>query len=154
MASYTKLSMIRGYHVYQSTWTAVVGEELVCARELRNPQDPFAVTVTKSGNIVGHLPRKISSACAMFLQKDGRIDCQVLGTRQYSAYLPQGGLEIPCLLKFLGDKKDVEKLKKIIEFADSARVALPKRELETEKAKDEPPKKKEKLAGETQLRGD
>ena len=60
-SSHSMESMIRGYHVYQNIWTPTTGEELQCARELSNLQDPFALAVTKSGIIIGHLPRKISS---------------------------------------------------------------------------------------------
>ena len=37
-----------------------------------------------------------------------------MGTRQYSADLPRGGLEIPCVLTFEGDKKEVMKIRKLI----------------------------------------
>ena len=36
-----------------------------------------------------------------------------MGTRQYSADLPQGRLEIPCVLTFEGDKNEV-KIRKLI----------------------------------------
>lgn len=110
--------MIRGYHVYQSIWTPVIGEELCCARELSNPQDPFAVKITKGGSTVGHIPRKISSVCAVFLQKGGTIDCVVTAARRYSADLPQGGLEIPCILNFSGNENDIDKVQKLLKFAE------------------------------------
>ena len=31
-----KVSIIRGYHVYQAVWTAAIGEELLCKREAHN----------------------------------------------------------------------------------------------------------------------
>ena len=46
--------------------------------------------------VVGHVPRKISAICSLFLRRGGRIQCEVTGTRQYSRDIPQGGLEIPC----------------------------------------------------------
>jgi hypothetical protein len=53
-------SCVRGYHVYSSTWSPVVGETLPCAREPTNSQDRCAVAVKKAGVIVGaqvlHLP--------------------------------------------------------------------------------------------------
>ena len=36
----------------------------------------------------------------MFLRRGGAIRCTVTGARRYSADLQQGGLEIPCILKF------------------------------------------------------
>ncbi len=62
--------MVRGCHTYQSVWTAVVGEELPYQRETVNPRDPFAVAVLKDEAIVGHVPRKISSICSLFLRFD------------------------------------------------------------------------------------
>ena len=35
----------------------ILEEMLLCQREIGNTHDPFAVKVTKSGNIVGHLPK-------------------------------------------------------------------------------------------------
>ena len=32
-------SCIQGYHVYQDTWTPVIGKQLVCRREDSNPCD-------------------------------------------------------------------------------------------------------------------
>ncbi len=46
-ASFCIEAMVRGYHTYQSVWTAVVGEQLPCQRETVNPRDPFAVAVLK-----------------------------------------------------------------------------------------------------------
>ena len=129
--------------MYQSIWTPVLGEELCCARELSNPQDPFAVKVTKDGSTVGHIPRKISAICAIFLQKGGRIDCLVVAGRRYSADLPQGGLEIPCTLKFSGDENDIYKVQKLFKFAE---IPVPA-EVEHLESDDEgpPSPKKEKL---------
>ena len=42
--------------------------------------------------------------------------CRVSGSRRYSADLPQGGLEVPCVLTFqMSNAKDVEKAKKLID---------------------------------------
>jgi len=32
-------SCVQGYHVYQDTWTPVIGKQLVCRREDNNPRD-------------------------------------------------------------------------------------------------------------------
>lgn len=108
-------AMVRGYHAYESVWVAVVGEELACKRERGNSEDPFAVAVTKGERIVGHVPRKISAVCAMFLRRGGSIICRVTGSRRYSEDLPQGGLEIPCVLTFRSEKeRDSAKVKKLV----------------------------------------
>ena len=59
--------MVRGYHSYQSVWEAVVGEELACDRERANSEDPFVVAVMKDETIIGHVPRRISAVCVMFI---------------------------------------------------------------------------------------
>ena len=93
-------SVVRGYHVYKDVWGAAAGEPLQCFWEPGNQSDPYAVAVRQRDNTVtvGHLPRKISSMCSMFLLCGGRIDCIVTGGKQYSRDLPQGGMEIPCQL--------------------------------------------------------
>ena len=106
--------MIRGYHANESVWVAVLGEELACKRERGNSKDPFAVAVTKSERIVSHVPRKISAVCTMFLRRGGSIICWVTGSRRYSEDLPQGRLEIPCVLTFKVKKRDSAKVKKLV----------------------------------------
>ena len=100
MMEYRYQSCIRGFHVYQQVWSPAVGEIVSCERETTNRHDPFAVMVVKSRTTVGHLPRKISCTCSMFLRKGGLISCEVTGKRQYSRDLVQGGLEVPCTLIF------------------------------------------------------
>ena len=108
-------SCIRGYHVYRSIWTPTNGEVLVCARETGNRHDPFSVKVIKSATIVGHLPKRISSTCSLFLRMGGSISCEVTGPKQYSADLIQGGLEIPCRLMLSSSTKElIEKAKKLL----------------------------------------
>ena len=84
-----------------------------------NLEDPYAVAVVTSGTTVGHVPRAISAVCHFFLRKSGTIHCQVTGSRWYSSDLPQGGLEIPCILTFSGKEKDINKVKKLLKNAPS-----------------------------------
>ena len=108
-------SMIRGYHVYQDIWSSHINESLPCKRERHNLHDPFAVSVLKDADVVGHVPRKISTICYVFLGRPGSIiTCKVTGTRRYSSDLPQGGMEIPCLLEFKGEQSVVEKARKLL----------------------------------------
>ena len=73
-------SCIRGYHIYGETQTAVMGEQLLCEREVRNVVDRYAISVKKdSGITVGHLPQKISRVCSMFIQRGGEIIATVTG---------------------------------------------------------------------------
>lgn len=107
---------VRGYHVYQAIWTAVVGEELVCEREPTNSLDRYAVAVLKNEIIIGHLPRKTSKVCSLFLRRGGTVSCTVTGMRRYSSDLPQGGLEIPCHLLFKSKPKEMAKLKRCLKL--------------------------------------
>ena len=100
-------SSVRGYHVYRTIWDAASGEDLVCERESSNEHDRYAVAIKKDGVIIGHLPRKISRSCSLFLRRGSSISCRVAGPRRYSADVPQGGLEIPCVLRFEGDAKEI-----------------------------------------------
>jgi hypothetical protein len=96
-------AMIRGYHEYKAIWEADVGKTLQCQRQTGNPHDAYAVAVLESGVVVGHVPKKISCVCSLFLRRRGAISCTVTGDRRYSADLEQGGLEVPCILKFKVD---------------------------------------------------
>ena len=106
-------AMVRGYHVYKTICDADIGEELHCQRETGNPRDPFAVAVIRASVTVGHVPKKISSICSVFLRRGGYITCRINGSRRYSEDLPQVGLEVPCLLTFHGIAKDVTKAEKL-----------------------------------------
>ena len=53
----------------ENIWTAVVGEEFPCMRERGNTFDPFVVPVMKDDTVIGHVPSKISSICALFLRR-------------------------------------------------------------------------------------
>ena len=67
---YGRTCWVRGYHVYQEIWEAAVGEVLACEREPRNATDRYAVAVKKDGTIIGHLPRKVSRVCSLFLRRE------------------------------------------------------------------------------------
>ena len=71
--------------------------------------------VNETGITVGHVPRKISAVCYMFIQRGGSISCQVTGSRRYSYDLPQGGLELPWCLTFTGPSKIVKKVQKLLD---------------------------------------
>ena len=125
---FTVEAMVRGYHCYQEIWEAVLGEQLQSEREPGNIHDIFAVAVLKSGVKVGHLPRKISAVCSLFLRNGGVITCTVSGARRYSVDLEQGGLEIPCTLRFEGNEKlDNNYLNKVERLVRSAMSSTAKR---------------------------
>ena len=108
--------MIRGY---KSIWSdPTLEEKLECKREPGNPHDTHAVAVIKtisgSNVTVGHLPRATSPICSIFIRHGGTIISRVNGTRGYSADIPQGGLEIPCVVTF--DAKNFKEGNKIKRF--------------------------------------
>ena len=72
-------SCIWGYHMYSTIWTPVLGELLSCKSELDNTEDRYIVIVCKVNNIiVGHIPKKISFLCAVFIKRVcGTIQCIV-----------------------------------------------------------------------------
>ena len=86
---------IRGFHVYKSIWTLFIGKTLLCSRETSNLYDPFAVKVLKTDEIVGLLPKMITSTCSIYLRKGGMITCTINGERRYLRDLTQGGLGMP-----------------------------------------------------------
>ena len=87
--------------MYKSVWNGIVRENLPCVAESSNTSDLYAVPVTKNGTIVGHVPRKVSDVCTIFLRKGGVILCEVTGSRMYSHDIPQGGLEIHVHTSFV-----------------------------------------------------
>ena len=70
-------SCSRGHHIYYPVSVSYVGEQLVCIREPLNSVDRFAVAVKKDDSVVGHLPKKISEICSLFLRIRGSIRCRV-----------------------------------------------------------------------------
>ena len=95
---------------------ATNGEFLQCRN---NVHDPFAIAVLTDSIIIGHIPKKISTVCSLFLRRSGSIVCQVNGSRRYSNDLPQGGREIPCKLIFTGNSASIDKLRKEIVIVNS-----------------------------------
>ena len=83
-------SCVRGHHIYKDVWSSSLGEVLQCTWELENTKDRYAVVVVGRSTAVGHIPRKIAAASALFLARKGTICCEVTGTRCYSEDLPQG----------------------------------------------------------------
>ena len=64
---------MHGFNVYQDTCTPVVGEILVCRREMPNVEDRHDITVYKSDEVVGYVPCKILFPCAAFIRCGGTI---------------------------------------------------------------------------------
>lgn len=83
------------------------------------------VTVKKhSGETVGHVAKKTSRICSLFLQHGGIVTAIVTGRRRYSLDLVQEGLKILCNLKFCGEEKLILKLKKVLKVMKHPKVML------------------------------
>ena len=63
-------SKIRGY---KESWTAAIGELLLCKREVHNISDLYAVAVVNGEVIVGHVPCSILTLCSLFLDRGGLL---------------------------------------------------------------------------------
>ena len=55
--------------------------------------------------IVGHRP---STMCSIFIRRGGIIYYTGSERRKYSRDLPQGGMEIPCILHFAGNERELK----------------------------------------------
>ena len=119
-ATFVVDSAIRGYHIYKDIWPSpVIEDQLLCEREIGNSHDPMSVAVKKQidgeNTVVGHVPRRISPLCSVFIRRGGSITCIVNGPRRYSADLPQGGLELPCKLMFIAPSLlECNKMEKLV----------------------------------------
>ena len=59
---------IRGHHIYKDSWRPTIGGVLQCRRdETAQRFDKNAVGVFKADELVGHLPRQISTIIAQYL---------------------------------------------------------------------------------------
>ena len=75
-----------------------IGRTLVCKTEPENPRVVYAVAVMVNSIKVGHVPRKSSAACSLFLHWNGStFYSTITGKRWCSEDLSQGGLEVPFL---------------------------------------------------------
>ena len=74
-------------------WNAQINSELPCLPEPDNREDHYAVAVM---NVVGHVPRRISYICSIFIRHAGSIIYHVTGPRQYPWDLEQGEPEVQC----------------------------------------------------------
>ena len=92
-------SCVHGFHIYKDIWIPATSEVLSCKGEDGNIVDPYVVAIMKGSELIGHVPRKISAACYLFIQKSGILTCFITDSNhQYSSDLPQGGFQIPYKL--------------------------------------------------------
>ena len=82
MYSFSLTTALRGFHVYKNVWEPTIGEVLSCERDIRNSHDTFAVAIKNSSEVVGHIPRFLSSICSIFIRRGREIVCRITGTLQ------------------------------------------------------------------------
>ena len=64
---------MRGFHVYQTVWFSIIGEEdLKCRHDKQNEEDKFAIAVYRYDfpreTVIGHISRSTSKFVYRFLQ--------------------------------------------------------------------------------------
>lgn len=79
--------------------------------------------------------------CSLFLRKGGTIQCQVTERRHFSADLPQGSLEIPCMLTFMGDPNEVANARKLLTL-NTATVVVQKNPVDLDSEEIQQPRRK------------
>ena len=58
-----------------------MGEQLPCRREIGINKDQYTVAIIGDCTMVGHVPKKITAACALFLKRESSIHSIVTGQR-------------------------------------------------------------------------
>ena len=88
-------SAVRGFHHYRNTWFPEESEVLYFCHVFKNSM--FAIKKCKSnGQIVGHLPRKISRVIKFLLDRGAVVQATLSTTHYRRSPLVQVGLEIAC----------------------------------------------------------
>ena len=80
-----------------------------------NQYDQHAVAVLKAGDVIGHVPRSLSTVTWLFLRRGGSITCRITGKRKLGV-----GLEVPCVYTYSGSAKVIEKLIKHFNYKTHA----------------------------------
>ena len=90
-----------------------MNERLSTEIETGNPHDRYAVAIVyEEHGTVRHIPKKISRLCCSFPSR-GVVQVRVLGRRKRSD-LPQGGLNVPFMLTFIGKQQLVRRLRRAL----------------------------------------
>ena len=91
-------SVIRGHHVYKSTWSPTLGESMACKEDERKEakeHDEFAVGayLQADNRLVGHVPMELSFLIFTFLKahRDNKVQVKVTGSRRL-----ENGLVVPA----------------------------------------------------------
>jgi len=110
-AVYFHTGVVRGHHIYQAVWIST---------EDGNDHDRFAVCVKRREEIVGHVPREILRKICHFLRHGGWSTCEITGRRKRG-----NRLEAPCVYRFVGKRKLIEKLGALLPSKTSLAQSCP-----------------------------
>ena len=102
-------------------------------------QDKYAIALKQKDVIVGHIPKFLSKVTYFYLKHGGDLLVEIIGKRQYSRDLPQGGMELPALYVFKTTNLEMH-----LQLPSLARKAMKTYNDAKTKAMDEPKKKKAK----------
>ena len=112
LVNFETLSYIKGYHEYQKIWTPFLQEELCGEMEPANQADKYVIAVKKNNVVVGHLPLgcsgKFAKTIFYFLRAGEWSECKVIVTGKPVNRGDGDGMQVPCLLKFHGQKRHTE----------------------------------------------
>jgi len=97
MSSKSLEASVRGYHSYLKDATVVIGEVLMCERELDNAYNKYAVALNnEQGKVNGHVPIELSKLFARFIRNYGEVEAECIGGRCGRYSRGEGkGLEFP-----------------------------------------------------------
>ena len=104
-------SFATGHHTYKDIWSPIIGEMVLCERELNNQYDQHAVRLIVDGRTVGHVPREISRACSYILTAGGSMYGVVTGGRENRR---QNGLEVPIKYHVKGPQHHMLKAEALV----------------------------------------
>ena len=99
-------------------------------------QNKFAIALKQKDVIVGHIPKFLSKITYFYLKHGGDLLVEIIGKRQYSRDLPQGGMELPALYVF-----KTANLEMHLQLPSLARKAMKTYNDAKTKAMDKPKKK-------------
>ena len=83
-------------------------------REPNNSEDRFAITIKRTGSVVGHIPFNLAPLVSAFLRREvskGLVEVTGKKINCGGGY----GLEIPCTYHFYGAKLLIDKLTELVE---------------------------------------
>ena len=106
-------SYVTGFHVYKEEWEPKIGETLQAEMDPKNDHDPFAISVRKGNQVVGHLERGVHFAQTIFyfLRADETAQCVVTIEGKPTNLGDKLGQKVPCSLRLTGQTKFIKVLK-------------------------------------------